>query len=72
MASFTSSIGAAIYEVLFVFYAYPNAMRRKRRPLTALQFVEIILASGCVTVLSCDGKILTGLKLASVTQVSER
>ena len=70
MASFTSSIGAAIYEVLFVFYAYPNAMRRKRRPLTALQFVEIILAR--LTVLSSDGKILTGLKLASVTQVSER
>ena len=36
MASFTSSIGAAIYEVLFVFYSYPNAMTRKRRPLTAL------------------------------------
>ena len=34
-----------IYEVLFVFYSYPNAMRRKRRPLTALQFVEIILAT---------------------------
>ena len=24
MASFTSSIGASIYEVLFVFYSYPN------------------------------------------------
>ena len=39
MASFTSSIVAAIYEVLFVFYSYPNAMTRKRRPLTALQLV---------------------------------
>ena len=36
MASFTSSIDASIYEVLSVFYSYPNAMTRKRRPLTAL------------------------------------
>ena len=41
----SSLIGAAIYEVLFVFYSYPNAIRQKRRPLTALLFVEIILAT---------------------------
>ena len=45
MASFTSSIGAAIhvYEVRFVFYSYPNAMTWKRRPLTALQVIFWLL-----------------------------
>ena len=54
------SIGAAIYEVLFVFYSYPNAMTRKRRPLTALLLA--MLHDCGPSRLSCDGKILVSVR----------
>ena len=74
MASFTSSIGATIYEVLLIRFLLVSKCHETETSTfdrITVQFVEFWLC--CLTVvLSCDGKILTGLKLASVTQVSER